>query len=358
MPSLRRSLLPAALVLLATASGAQARPLKAIWGPVTLPDGTSAGPLYKTLGVDNLQEVISWADVAPTKPAHPRDPSDPAYTWTGSTTIDQAVALGHRYGFSVSVVLHLTPGWANGGRTRNWAPTNAKTFGDFAYAASKRYPGVHRWMIWGEPSTASNFSPMPPGSPVGPRRYARVLDAAYGALKAASRRNIVIGGMTFTAGDVVPRDWISWMRLPNGKPPRLDLYGHNPFSTRAPDLKNPPSQGGYYDFGDLDTLHARLHRIYGKAYKRFRRSGPRIWISEFTIQADHGSPDFNYYVDQRTQGQWLAQAFRQIDHAPYIADMGWLGLLDEPVSSQSRTTGLLTYDLKPKPAYYAYKRAR
>ena len=41
------------------------------------------------------------------------------------------------------------------------------------------------------------------GSTIGPRSYAKLLDAAYGALKSVSPRNIVIGGMTYTGGPAV-----------------------------------------------------------------------------------------------------------------------------------------------------------
>ena len=46
------------------------------------------------------------------------------------------------------------------------------------------------------------------------------------------------------------------MRLPDGRPPRLDLYGHNPFSIRAPNLANPPSPGQQIDFSDLARLRS------------------------------------------------------------------------------------------------------
>jgi hypothetical protein len=352
---MRRLPLLAALVLLCAAAPAQGKALKSLWGPLTLPNGKSAGPTYRSLGVDVLQMGANWDAMEPARPANPRDPADPAYQW--STEIDDAVALGRKYHFSVAVLVRGTPNWANGGRGPNWAPAKSKDFADFLYAASKRYPGVKRWMIWGEPNRRDNFNPMPTNSPAGPRRYARLLDAAYGALKRANRRNIVIGGMTFTAGDVVPRDFVKWARLPNGKPPRLDRWGHNPFSTRMPNLSLDPFSDGNYDFSDMDTLYAKVHAAYRRAYPRFRRSGPSIWVSEFTIQADHGSQDFNFYVSSRDQGKWIAAAFKQANKTRYINDVGWLGLLDEPVADYNRTTGLLKYDLSRKPAYYAFKRA-
>ena len=114
--------------------------------------------------------------------------------------------------------------------------------------------------------------------------------------------------MSFTAGDVTPKDWIRWMRLPNGKPPRLDMYGHNAFSTRIPRLRDKPFTNGNYDFSDLDTMESQLHKIYGHAYpSKFRKRGPRIWVSEFTIQADHGSQDFNFFVSKANQGRWISR---------------------------------------------------
>ena len=106
-------------------------------------------------------------------------------------------------------------------------------------------------------------------------------------------------------------------------------------------------------------MASQLSQTYRRAYPtKFRRRGPRIWVSEFTIQADHGSNDFNFFVSKRNQGRWISAAFREANRTDYIAGVGWLGLLDEPVAPFNRTTGLLTYGLQKKPAYFAYKRAR
>ena len=353
----RLTLLPLTLALtLVFAGSASAATIKSIWGPLVLPNGQSAGPVYKSLGVDDLQIAVGWDTVAPTQPANPRNPADPAYQWPA--VVDQALAMGRQFHFTVSVVLLHSPPWANAGRSPIFAP-NSRKFGDFAFAASKRWPAVRRWMIWGEPSRGVQFQPMVRNSPAAPRRYARILDAAYGALKQADRKDTVIGGMSFTAGDVTPKDWIRWMRLPNGKPPRLDMYGHNAFSTRIPRLKDKPFTNGNYDFSDLDTMESQLHKIYGHSYpSKFRRHGPRIWISEFTIQADHGSNDFNFFVSKAAQGRWIRAAFREANKTSYIAGVGWLGLLDEPLAPFNRTTGLLTFGLHKKPAYFAYQRAK
>ena len=356
---MRRLLLPALVLCLGlcAAGPASARTIKSIWGPTTLPNGKPAGPVYRDLGVDDVQVGLSWAAIAPSRPASPRNFRDPAYVWPAD--VQRLVRDGRRFGFKVTILLSGSPAWANGGHPSNFAPTNPRDFARFAFAASKRYGRVHRWMIWGEPGRAAQWQPLPPNRPTAPRRYARLLDATYGQLKRASRRNVVIGGMTFTVGDVQPKDWIRWMRLPNGKPPRLDMWGHNPFSTRFPNLSEGPIAPKAYDFNDLDRLYRDVHRVYGRAYpRRFRRNGPKIWVSEFTIQADHGSQDFNFFVSKRVQARWVTAAYREANKARYIAGLGWLGLLDEPRAPFNRTTGLLTFSLRKKPAYRAYKRAK
>jgi hypothetical protein len=63
-----------------------------------------------------------------------------------------------RYHIKVLLMIQTSPGWANGGRSANWAPKHASDFADFAYAASRKYPGVHRWMVWGEPPRGDRSS--------------------------------------------------------------------------------------------------------------------------------------------------------------------------------------------------------
>ena len=128
-----------------------------------------------------------------------------------------------------------SPGWASGhdGDGR-WAPKHASDFATFAAAAAKRWPSIHLWLIWPEPTQKANFQPLisehrdkPLTAKMrrGPHRYAQILDASYGALKRVSPKNLVIGGNTFTTGDVSVLNWIKNLRLPNGKPPRMDMYG-------------------------------------------------------------------------------------------------------------------------------------
>ena len=324
--------------------------LKMLWGPNRLPNGSSAFPVYRKLGVDVLEKQLSWRVVATARPAAPGDPADPAYRWPAD--VDAAVSAANAAGIGMALMVKDTPAWANGGRSAAQVPADVGDYADFLVAAARRYPTVHHWMIWGEPTRAGSFAPMPPHSPRGPRAYARLLDRAYGALKAEDRRNVVIGGMTWTLGIVDPSHFVRWMRLPNGRPPRLDDYGHNPFSTRFPRLSRVPYFPGLRDMSDVDTLDREVRRAY-----RGRRA-PKLWLSEFAISSDHANREFSFFVSRRDQARWLTAAYRIAAREPYIAGLGWASLLDEAGGGRfGVTTGLMTADGHRKPAFAAYERA-
>ncbi len=118
----------------------------------------------------------------------------------------------------------------------------------------------------------------------------------YGQLKAQRRSHVVIGGNTYVTGEIRPIDWVRNMKLENGRPPRMDLYGHNPFSFREPNLRNPPSVQGLVDFSDLGRFNRLIHRYLGRP----RHKRIRLFLSEFTIPT---GPDveFNFRVTPRTR---------------------------------------------------------
>jgi hypothetical protein len=302
---------------------------------------------------------LSWRDVATRRPAHPRDPSDPAYVWPAE--VDQALTQGARYGIRVSLLVMSTPAWANGGRDGRWAPRHPRDYADFMAAAARRYSAVLLWMVWGEPTKASNFQPLAPDHerPLrgralrGAHIYARMLDAAYGALKRVSRRNFVIGGNTFTVGTVTPLRWIQALRLPNGRPPRMDLYGHNPFSARKPDLSRPPLGHGFADFSDLDTLAGWVDRYLRRSHQRRLR----FFLSELSLPTDHANIEFNFHLSRAAQASWLAAALRITRRWWRIYTLGYLGLYDDPLRRDGLQVerGLLQRDGTPKPAFAAFR---
>ncbi len=332
---------------------------KGFWGPTEI-NGKSQFPIYKDLRVTLFQMSISWANAAPTRPRHARDPRDPAYVWPPE--IDDAIREAKRYHMRVLIMLTNAPSWANSGRTPEYAPDRPSDFADFARAAARRYPAVRHWMIWGEPSRSPNFKPFVQqelGAKItaaqkrAPRRYARILDAAYGQLKAQRKSNIVIGGNTYVTGEVRPGDWMRAMKLPDGRPPRLTYYGHNPFSFRKPSLHRGPSDQGLVDFSDLGRFDKEIQRALGRP----RKKTIKLFLSEFTLPTDVDR-EFNFHVSLKGQAIWITDAFKVVRKVKNIAGLGWIHLRDEPPSAGQTVSngGLLTHKGKRKLGYYAFKR--
>jgi hypothetical protein len=268
-----------------------------------------------------------------------------------------------RYGMKVSFLAIGAPPWANGGQAWRWAPKQPGDFANFVTAAAKRYSSVHHWMIWGEPSRRQNWLPLTPetrGKPLNskqaaaPHLYARILDASYAALKKESRKNLVIGGNTFTTGDISPLNFIRNLKLPNGKRPRMDLYGHNPFTARRPDLKKPPLGNGFADFSDLDTLAGWLDRYLPQ------RGGHKlkIFISEWFLPTDHPNHELNFYVTRATQASWLSSALKIARRWSRISTLAWFSLYDDPPNDNGDEVdrGLIDQQGKKKPSYNAYRK--
>jgi hypothetical protein len=216
-------------------------------------------------------------------------------------------------------------------------------------AASRRYPSVRRWMVWGEPNRADRFQPNDVDKPTGPRAYAPLLDAAYVGLKRVSRKNIVIGGMTWTGGDVKPAPFLRWLKLPNGRRPRLDWYGHNPFPFRKPALRARVAPGGWRDISDMDVFAREVARAFP--------GRPRLWLSEFTVVSGQASNIFQIHKSAREQASWLTAAYRIANRLRAVAGLGWLSLYDQAPAPGSANWGLLTNDGHRKPAFRAYKKA-
>lgn len=331
---------------------------KSIWGPVTR-NGVSQFPIYRDLGLGIYEIALNWAAVAPTRPAHAGDPSDPAYHWPADLVT--AVRQAPRYGIRVAVQVTGAPQWANGNHALEWAPRNPSDYAQFAAATSRKFPSINLWMIWGEPDRKADFQPeiserrdhpLNSRQAQAPRLYARLLDAAYGALKRVSRYNRVIGGMTFVTGDISPLNWIKNMRLPNGRPPRMDLYGHNPFSNREPNVSNPPLVHNFIDMSNLSLLEGWIDRYLSRGGRRLE-----LFLSEFFLPTDHPNSEFNFWVSRDIAARWLAAALRIANADPRIYTLGWFGLYDDqPTPKHDEVDrGLLTYQGQKKPAYDVFK---
>ena len=347
--AIKRALLPALTTALLLALVPTPAPAftKAVFGPV-FRNGADQFPLYRRLHAGIYESYVYWYQIAPAPPRDPTDPRDPAYHWPGE--LIRAVAEARANHMRVMLELSGSPAWSNGGHEWNWMP-RPSDYAAFATATARRFPSVHLWMVWGEPNRTGDFMPevaAPPGRPldaaqkVAPHNYARLLAVAYHALKAVSPANQVIGGSTFTGGSIDTKQWIENMRLPDGRPPPLDMYAHNPFSYTDPSFRARPSGGGQVQFKDLRRL--------ARWVDRYLRRGIPLFLSEWTIPT---APDqqFPYWVRPAVAATWIRDALRLCRHWRRIYALGWVVLSDDPPLSYG---GLLEADGTPKPGFAAF----
>jgi hypothetical protein len=327
---------------------------KAVWGPATY-RGINQFPLYKKLGAHIYEVELDWSQVAPQEPTHPSEPGDPVYIWPAAL-IDE-ITQAQKYGMRVLLEVSNAPAWANGGHSgTGWAPKDPWTYAQFIQAASREYPMVHLWMIWDEPNRKGDFRPetaatsytetrLTAAQKQAPHLYAQMLDDAYGVLKSGSRANTVIGGDTYTAGLLDPQQWISNLKLPDGKAPRMDMYGHDPFSYTVPLFSDKSSTFGEVQFQDLPRLET-----WTKDYLRHRMP---LFLSQFCVPTAVDRT-FNFYISPPSvAAQWVKDALVTSRHAGYIAALGWANVHDDlPVNS----CGLIQQNGQRKPDFYAFLR--
>jgi hypothetical protein len=330
-------------------------PKKAIWGPTAL-HGRSLFPTYRDLGVGIYQTQVHWHQIATARPAKPTDPTDPAYRWP--SYLAETISEAERHGMQVQLMIIGAPRWSNGDQSWEHTPNEPSDFADFATAAAKKYPSVNLWMIWGEPNREPNFEPLRPAKrrtgrlsaaeAVAPRVYARLLDSAYEALKAVDPANLVIGGNTFTAagpGAIYTYQWIRYLRLPDGSRPRMDMWGHNPFGFRKPDLNDRPSRRGAVAFGDLRRLARALDRA------RFPNSPLPLFLSEWGVPIGFEDSDLRYSLKPKEGKKWIRAGLRIARKWERIYTLGWV----HPVDTQRTSQGLLDTSGRAKPGYHAFR---
>ncbi len=195
---------------------------------------------------------VLWRDVAPTPPARPEDPDDPAYDWS---RIDAVVRGLEDRDIDALLTAYSTPPWATdrdapAGSAVNPGLPNVAAYARFMQALATRYGGRHvppgatgrlpeaRVIeIWNEPNLERFLAPQwNAGKAVARTRYIQMLRAAYPRIKRGNRRAIVLAG----AGG--PRSSTSqtgiaayeWLRGIAASGARFDAYSQHVYPAVGP----------------------------------------------------------------------------------------------------------------------------
>jgi hypothetical protein len=330
-----------------------------------------AFPYVKLLHVGIVRANLYWGGVhavARRRPAHPMDPSDPAYDWG---PYDRAVFYATQERARVLFTILATPSWANGNHATSKAPTNPLDLQRFAYAAAKRYSGtfaaadgrlippVRMWMAWNEPNAPAFLNPqyaIKGGKLViqSAIDYAKICNAVY-----AGVHGTLLGAEKVACGATNPRG----SNNPNSLRPsvsplaflraakaagmkKFDAYAHHPYYQRPTDSPAAvPKVSTAITLGNIDVLIKEVTRLYGPK---------RIWITEYGYQTN--PPDRTFGVTPAKQALYLKQAFAIARANPRIDLMVWFLLRDEGRISDGWQSGLLTVSGARKPAFAAFQK--
>jgi hypothetical protein len=76
-----------------------------------------------------------------------------------------------------------------------------------------------------------------------------------------------------------------------------------------------------------------------------------------SLPTDHANHEFNFFVDRKTQAQWLTRMLHIVRGWKRMYTFGYLGLYDDPVRPEDDQVerGLLERDGTRKPAYGAFR---
>jgi hypothetical protein len=286
----------------------------------------------ESLGAHVVRFTVRWDEVAASKPANGRDPN--AYAWGQFGEVLDAL---HASGIRALVTLYGAPRWSNGGLGPNHLPRSG--FGNFAYAAAKRFPWVHMWTVWNEPNTPIY------SSPVSPSLYVRrLLNPGYAALHQASRANLVAGGVTSprkTASGMAPLTFMRGMRAAHA---RLDAYAQNPYPLSPHDtpFQSTCSACSSFTMATLPLIRSSVTKYFG----------PKpLWLTEYGYQTN--PPDRILGVSQAKQAQYIGEAALRVWREPGVTVLIQFLVRDEP-SIGGWQSGLYTVSGTPKLAAHAF----
>jgi hypothetical protein len=366
----------AAVALLAATASQASRSMRVgiydeaqtLYGPVP-----QTFALFKQLHVQEVRLNLYWGGtygVARARPKNATNPNDPAYDWTlYDRTVNYAAQAGVRVLFSV----YGTPGWANGGKGMNVAPTRGTDLRNFVLAAARRYggawpgddgrllPAVKEWLAWNEPNNPLFLAPQYKKTSAGwvmqsAADYARICNAVYSGVHASLfvGERVACGGTaprgnndpSSTRPSISPLAFLRGVKKAGLK--TFDAWAHHPYyagpseqpTTKPVTAKGAPATA--VTLGNIGDLIHLVTQLYGNK---------RIWITEYGYQTNPPDPLFG--VSYAKQALYLKQAFGIARKNPRIDMMLWFLLKDEPNLSGWQS-GLITYAGKKKPSFNAF----
>jgi hypothetical protein len=342
-----------ALGLVLPIGGAQAAETGAVsaitWGQ-SRADVNREIALLKRLGARYVRVNVNWAGLEP----------DGKGQLAGLDMFDHAVDQAHAAGLEIVMpVADGVPYWASGdprkridgNGTRHWNPTyppaHMADYADAFRTVVERYAprGVHIFEVWNEPNLERFWASGPD-----PAHYARMLRAAYPAIKQADPRStVLLGGLSrndfdylegvYRAGGGGNFDAVAVHPYTYGVDPTVTWKGVNPGEDR--------NRLSWNSFPAIKEIR--------RSMDTFGDSGKGVWITEFgysTTSKDGG-------VSEAQQAALLTKAYKYVDQFPWVKAMLWYSARNTPwmhdADDYDSRFGLFSTDFKLKPSARAFR---
>lgn len=327
-------------------------------------------PLMEQARTQVLRVNLYWggrSGVAKRRPARAADPNDPAYDWS---LYDRTVNYAAQHKIRLVLSIYGTPGWANRGRGLNVPPASMADLRNFAFAAAKRYSGLHPgadgrtlppvkfWLAWNEPNYPIGLKQQ--YRRVGGRwviqsaiDYAKICTAVYDGVHRTLIRGERVGcGATGPRGNNQPRSarptvsplvFMSALKAAGLSARKFDAYAHHPYYGSRTETPTTKPASTAVTMANINILVAQLTKQWGNK---------RLWITEYGYQTN--PPDRAFGVSYAKQAAYMKKAFAMARKHPRIDMMIWFLLRDEP-SLGGWQSGLLTRNGQKKPAFNVFR---
>jgi hypothetical protein len=325
--------------------GVQLHPL---WDGVTSADSGRQLRIARTAGATVVRVDMEWSSIEFAGRSRLNQP----YV----RRADAFMRLARRAGLPVVLTLSGTPCWAStapesarlGCRGRWWQrgvtaypPARARDYGRIAaWAAARWRDQLAALEVWNEPNQRFFFASRDPA-----RAYGRLLRAAYRPVKRAAPGVRVLGGaIAYSDGEFLTAlyergriggsyDALSYHPYTDGRDPRAPASGPG---------------GVKRSFVDGTAWIRDVMAAHG--------DGGELWATEAGASTCVGAPTC---VDEATQADHVRGYLQTAAGMPFLRAMIVYALRDNPTppSRPSGRFGLLRYDLRPKPAFAAFREA-
>ena len=280
--------------------------------------------LMKDAGVTNTSAILKWSDIERTRGK---------YDWQA---VDRFVSFIASKGFVITAVVTSAPNWATsipdganrqaGNRDNQPIPASRSVdLSRFASALGAHYKDkIHRWQFWQTAVTLGDAKGVD---------YARMLKVFYKGIK---------------TGD--PSATVSLGGAPAGDFRFLESVYSNGARTSFDAVALFPGGSATRGFEQVDR-YFQILRSHGDG-------GKKIWLTDWDAQTTY--PDQADGIVQRgEQAKLLKSYFNGLRRRPFIETSLFSTFNDfrlqkgEPLSLIG--SGLLTYDLRPKPSFFAFQ---